>query len=518
MQNMNLQGMNLQMINSNMPNMQWQANVASQGPQCGPSALQTSCMQSSMQGNSQASPMMPGCQSPTIFATPMQTMQNVQFIQVPAGMQLMPMNCSGMMVANQNNGNGNFEQQQMVKNNFMPMENQVGVANGTRLMGETPNSTPEGSEEDFVREGVKEDTNRNSGQYLVISGGQSSLKDVKSMGSNGLSMEQQLQQLQMEQQQLLQHHRMQQQALAQQQQMELLYHSQALEALQHTVTDTNPEEIQETDDEDCIGQYPHHQGPLAPTEGAMAWMAATLEGMQTCAPKSKKFNPTASADTGSTPEPHLAKKKLVVRKPDGPQDAGSGASSGDQAQLARKKASDPWSWEDGVVTVMVRQLPRQYTQRMLLQEVVRRGFEGLFDFLYLPYDFKKGINVGYGFVNFTEPEYALQFRDSLDGQYLDKYMRMKGKAVRVHPAQVQGYEANYRHFAHTKTGQKQDPAFSPLFFSVGDFKAKDVMKMMEGQENKETNTLVEASKGPSLLALEPQKHQRLRAQKSRAAN
>eukprot|EP00913_Durusdinium_trenchii_P031801 g29785.t1 len=357
----------------------------------------------------------------------------------------------------------------------------------------------------FLCVGHCQDTNRNSGQYLVISGGQSSLKDVKSMGSNGLSMEQQLQQLQMEQQQLLQHHRMQQQALAQQQQMELLYHSQALEALQcpgknwglakvfikwlaytskridvSSTADPSDSFVQETDDEDCIGQYPHHQGPLAPTEGAMAWMAATLEGMQTCAPKSKKFNPTASADTGSTPEPHLAKKKLVVRKPDGPQDAGSGASSGDQAQLARKKASDPWSWEerklsravksvplgrdeksgerreDGVVTVMVRQLPRQYTQRMLLQEVVRRGFEGLFDFLYLPYDFKKGINVGYGFVNFTEPEYALQFRDSLDGQYLDKYMRMKGKAVRVHPAQVQGYEANYRHFAHTKTGQKQE--------------------------------------------------------------
>jgi hypothetical protein len=136
------------------------------------------------------------------------------------------------------------------------------------------------------------------------------------------------------------------------------------------------------------------------------------------------------------------------------------------ASRDRRRAVDPWSWEAGVVTVMVRQLPRQFTQRMFLQEVIRRGFEGLFDFLYLPYDFKKGINVGYGFVNFTDPEYALQFRDSLDGQYLDKYMRMKSKAIRVHPAAVQGYEANYRHFAHTKTGQKQDPSFSPIFLQV----------------------------------------------------
>jgi RNA recognition motif-containing protein len=103
---------------------------------------------------------------------------------------------------------------------------------------------------------------------------------------------------------------------------------------------------------------------------------------------------------------------------------------------------------------------------MFLQEVVQRGFEGLFDFLYLPRDFKKGINMGFGFVNFIEPEYALRFRDSLDGQHLDNYMRMKSKAIRVHPAAVQGYDANFRHFAHTKTGQKQDPSFSPIFCPV----------------------------------------------------
>lgn len=169
-----------------------------------------------------------------------------------------------------------------------------------------------------------------------------------------------------------------------------------------------------------------------------------------------------------------------------------------------------------MVTVMVRQLPRQYTQRMLLQEVIRRGFEGLFDFLYLPYDFKKGINVGYGFVNFTEPEYALQFRDSLDGQFLDKYMRMKGKAVRVHPAQVQGYEANYRHFAHTKTGQKQDPAFSPLFFSVQSaVSSSELMKQManaqlgrDGKTEHGNGNLVQCNakdRSPSGLGVQEQK-------------
>ena len=35
--------------------------------------------------------------------------------------------------------------------------------------------------------------------------------------------------------------------------------------------------------------------------------------------------------------------------------------------------------------VMIRQLPRGYTQKMLLQEACRRGFEGLIDFLYVPF-------------------------------------------------------------------------------------------------------------------------------------
>lgn len=50
-----------------------------------------------------------------------------------------------------------------------------------------------------------------------------------------------------------------------------------------------------------------------------------------------------------------------------------------------------------------------------------------------------------------------------DGIYLDKQMRMKGRPIRVHPAATQGYEANHQHFMHTKTGQKQDPCFSPIF-------------------------------------------------------
>lgn len=129
----------------------------------------------------------------------------------------------------------------------------------------------------------------------------------------------------------------------------------------------------------------------------------------------------------------------------------------------RGSCVDPASWEDGVTTVMIRQVSRHYTQWMLITEVNNRGFEGLFDFVYLPFDFKKRVNVGYGFINLVDPCTAQAFRDTFDGTFLDSLMVHKGKPLRVHPATVQGYEANLYHFTEAKVGQIHDPQYSPLF-------------------------------------------------------
>lgn len=368
------------------------------------------------------------------------------------------------------------------------------------------------------------------GQFLLFSGQQNSPSGQTSgnapvkqqsdgPSSNPPQMESQLLQLQMQQQLMKQQHQQQVQALQQQHQMEMMQLQ--LQMQNNTMFANNvPAPSNSTDDDDYVGQYqPSQNQPgqqfMAPSSGsspaalAQAWMSqmnppsqnSQLVDQGHSRPKFKGRSQDlmkASADTGSTPEPGL---RLSGDWPKGEsrrdQDAGSGAlmensgarndtdpNNGAEGSVqSRRRAIDPHAWENGVVTVMVRQLPRQYTQRMFLQEIVRRGFEGLFDFIYLPYDFKNGNNVGYGFINFTEPEHAIRFRDSLDGHYLDKFMKTKGKAVRVHPAQVQGYEANYRHFAHTKTGQKQDPSFSPLFFPVPkDAQVLELLKQLNDQD------------------------------------
>jgi len=197
------------------------------------------------------------------------------------------------------------------------------------------------------------------------------------------------------------------------------------------------------------------------------------------------------ADTGSTPE------SLASTDPS-EQDGTGGMLGCQEAELGghdrrRRSRLDPMSWDEGVVTVMVRQIPRQFTQLIFLKEVNRRGFEGLYDFLYLPFDLKKGINVGYGFLSFIDPKHAQDFRTELDGAFLDRHMRMKGKPLRIHPAKVQGYEANYKHFVQTKTGQKQDPHFSPLFFPSGGSRvtqSQAASNLSLEEEDKHTTRLV----------------------------
>lgn len=69
-------------------------------------------------------------------------------------------------------------------------------------------------------------------------------------------------------------------------------------------------------------------------------------------------------------------------------------------------------------TVMLKNLPEEYSREMLMDTLSSRGFSGLFDFVYAPMDFGKRSTFGYVFINFVTPEAAdlflLHFQDFND--------------------------------------------------------------------------------------------------------
>lgn len=66
-------------------------------------------------------------------------------------------------------------------------------------------------------------------------------------------------------------------------------------------------------------------------------------------------------------------------------------------------------------TVMLRNLPNNYSRTMLLDLMDSQGFAGEYDFVYLPMDFSTQSNIGYAFVNATSAGMARRIWKAFDG-------------------------------------------------------------------------------------------------------
>ncbi|KAF4677471.1 hypothetical protein FOL47_001286 [Perkinsus chesapeaki] len=95
-------------------------------------------------------------------------------------------------------------------------------------------------------------------------------------------------------------------------------------------------------------------------------------------------------------------------------------------------------------TVMLRNIPIKYTNEMVLDFLESSGFSGKYDFIYLPVDYSRGSNVGYGFINFKSESSARRFMTAVDGVQLP----LSGNSTKVCScswAYIQGFEANVSH-------------------------------------------------------------------------
>jgi hypothetical protein len=99
-------------------------------------------------------------------------------------------------------------------------------------------------------------------------------------------------------------------------------------------------------------------------------------------------------------------------------------------------------------SVVLRNIPKQFSRTELVELLNRHGFASRFDFVYVPFDFKFNRSVGCIFVNFISHEIALEAFDVFNGFRWET--TRPGKECVVNWASPhQGLEAHIEHFRNS---------------------------------------------------------------------
>jgi len=118
-------------------------------------------------------------------------------------------------------------------------------------------------------------------------------------------------------------------------------------------------------------------------------------------------------------------------------------------------------------TVMLRNVPNGYTRGMLLELLNTTGFQSRYDFVYLPMDFRNGVNLGYAFVNLINNKDAVDLTEKFQG--FREWISDSTKVCEVswaHPHQgLQEHVERYRNSPVMHPSMPED--YKPMVFRNG---------------------------------------------------
>eukprot|EP00928_Gymnodinium_smaydae_P058903 TRINITY_DN420_c0_g1_i7.p1 TRINITY_DN420_c0_g1~~TRINITY_DN420_c0_g1_i7.p1 ORF type:complete len:292 (+),score=26.15 TRINITY_DN420_c0_g1_i7:67-942(+) len=103
----------------------------------------------------------------------------------------------------------------------------------------------------------------------------------------------------------------------------------------------------------------------------------------------------------------------------------------------------PSEWQ-GKTSVMIRNISYQCNRLMFCGELDKAGFQGQYDYVYLPINVGRGTSKGYGFANFVDDRTAYRFKELFNGRKMD--VPGQFKQLEVIPANLQGYSQNSSHY------------------------------------------------------------------------
>lgn len=118
----------------------------------------------------------------------------------------------------------------------------------------------------------------------------------------------------------------------------------------------------------------------------------------------------------------------------------------------------------GNTTVMLRNIPKSFTQYQVLELVDQNGFQGRYDFVYMPMDFRNAVNLGYGFVNLQTHQDALALMECFNA------FRWKDdepcEVSWAHP--IQGFAQHVERYRNSPVMHPDTPEdFKPMIFRNG---------------------------------------------------
>lgn len=116
-------------------------------------------------------------------------------------------------------------------------------------------------------------------------------------------------------------------------------------------------------------------------------------------------------------------------------------------------------------TLMLRGIPRSFTEEDLIRHIERVAGGQCFDFIYLPWDTKRNANMGFAFVNCVEPRVAHELLNKIQAQTIS-FARDTLRPITALFGHVQGLTLNVAHYIGSSVvveGQEH----SPIIFHAG---------------------------------------------------
>mmetsp|Transcript_2328 Transcript_2328/g.4880 ORF Transcript_2328/g.4880 Transcript_2328/m.4880 type:complete len:336 (+) Transcript_2328:109-1116(+) len=163
--------------------------------------------------------------------------------------------------------------------------------------------------------------------------------------------------------------------------------------------------------------------------------------------------------------PRAVEQELSQARRDGREDAACRAShcvnhkdGGEKAMTCPQQQA---TVQDGLTTLMFKNLPRSMSQKKLMQHLDESGLQDLYDFCYAPCCFKTGSSLRYAFINFKCASIASQVMGSWEQCRLPG-MRVHHKGLEVVLAKKQGVLALVAHFGGGRAHRVSNPDFQPF--------------------------------------------------------